>query len=164
MPLRTVAIIGAVCLTLGWLLASTLAPPVARVQSRPQRVTAQAASPTPLPVTEQLRLRPMPVVEAPTAARNPFTFVEARRDSPAAETAPAAPLTLAAEAAPIRPQWTLAGIGINGEVRTAVITDGNTVRVVKTGDEMAGYRVSEVADTAVTLIDAAGRPMILRLP
>lgn len=164
MPLRTVAIIGAVCLTLGWLLASTLAPPVARVQSRPQRAAAAPALTPPLPVTEQLRVRPVTAIAAPTPARNPFTFVETLRPQP--DTVAAAPDAAAAfaAAAPSRPMWTLAGIGISGEVRTAVLTDGNAVRVVTAGDEIAGYRVSEVGETAVVLVDASGRTSILRLP
>lgn len=164
MPLRTVAIIGAVCLTLGWLLASTLAPPVARVQSRPQRAAAAPALAPPTPVTEQLRLRSAPAIAAPTPERNPFTFVEARRSQP--ESVAAAPETAAAFAAalPPRPMWTLAGIGVSGEVRTAVLTDGTSVRVVEAGDEIAGYHVSEVAATAVVLVDASGRTSILRLP
>jgi hypothetical protein len=32
---KHVAFVGAICVTIGWLLASTLSPPVARVQSLP---------------------------------------------------------------------------------------------------------------------------------
>src|SRR4029078_12926060 len=39
MPPKTVALLGAVCLTTGWLLASMLTPPVAKLQSLPQSRT-----------------------------------------------------------------------------------------------------------------------------
>ena len=44
-----VAFVGAICVTIGWLLASMLTPPVARVQSLPQERTARtnAAPATP---------------------------------------------------------------------------------------------------------------------
>ena len=68
MPPKTVAVLGAVCLTTGWLLASMLTPPVAKLQSLPERRTASAAaaaSDPPAAFTEQLHLK---LQQAPAAA------------------------------------------------------------------------------------------------
>src|SRR5215210_9399281 len=44
MPPKTVALLGAVCLTTGWLMASMLTPPVAKLQSLTDRRNARPAA------------------------------------------------------------------------------------------------------------------------
>jgi hypothetical protein len=56
----------------------------------------------------------------------------------------------------------LSGIGIAGDARTAVLTDGEGIRIVKVNDTVADYTVVEITDTSVTLESGASR-QILRL-
>src|SRR5687768_2796051 len=77
MPLKSVALIAAICLTTGWLLASLLTPPVANVQVLPDRRPPQAqttADPIEAGYSEQLRLRLQQAPAPPVPTRNPFVF------------------------------------------------------------------------------------------
>ena len=171
---KTVALWGAACLTIGWLAASLLSPPVARLQTRP---TPRAARPsdssnTDDAFTETLRLKLERNTSAPTLRRNPFVFGSSRRvtassaaegrasgsDEPAP--APAAPTV-------VGPPFRLSGIaattGSDGEVRTAVLSDGTTVHLVKAGDRIGGYAVGAVSADSVTLTDGAGVEFVIRL-
>src|SRR5262245_29627046 len=76
MPFRTVALVGAVCLISGWLLASGLTPPTANLQALPERRAPDRASATPLPAaySEQLKLKLDRLPAAPVPRRNPFVF------------------------------------------------------------------------------------------
>jgi hypothetical protein len=171
MPLKTVALIGAVCLTTGWLLAAVLTPPVASLQGLPERrpQPTAAAAPAVEAFTEQLRLRLERVPSAPVPRRNPFVFAgRARQAEPSRDAAPiaVAPSDVATPA-PVGPIFALSGIAVNetpeGEVRTAVLSDGQTVHLVKLGATISGYRVVEITELSVTLADAAGTRTILRL-
>ncbi len=59
--------------------------------------------------------------------------------------------------------FSLSGIGITGEIHTAILADGEAVHVVKVGDRVAGYDVVDVTDSSVTLADASGLRYVLRL-
>jgi hypothetical protein len=154
-PPRTVALVGAVCVTIGWLLASTLSPPVANLQSLPARQAAVTPPAEEIAFTEQLQLRMRQAPAAPTPRRNPFAFGQrapqeqaVRSWEAASVSEPAAPVL---PPAPVGPALLLAGIGISGDVRTAILTDGQAVHVVKVGDRVGGYEVVEVTDDSATL-------------
>lgn len=158
MPFRTVALVAAVCVTIGWLLAATLTPPVARLQSLPEGEPRQAAEPAPF--TEQLnrRLREAPL--PPSTGRNPFGFGgRDRSESPAAAVVSAAAEvpSPAIDLPPSGPSYQLSGIGVTGDVRTAVLTDGREVHVVKVNDAVGAYTVLEITDSTVTLASDANR-------
>ncbi len=172
MPPKAVALVGAVGLTTGWLLASLLSPPVAKLQALPERRPSQPATNDPPPAfSEQLHWRLQQPPLAPTSRRNPFVFgtrersMRSKAGQPARDEAPAVEPP-AADAVAGPPFW-LSGIGVShtpqGEVRTAVVSDGEYVHVVKTGATLGGYRVLEVTDGTVTLADAAGVQFVLRL-
>ncbi len=170
MPPRTVALIGAVCLTTGWLLASVLTPPVARVQALPERAATPAPAAISLPPVERLQFRLSEAPPPPTPRRNPFEFGGRERVStvPDVDAAPARPV-MDAVAAPaiVGRQYSLAGIGTTtgpeGPVHTAVVSDGTAVHLVKQGDAVGGYTAVEVTAATITLADAAGVRHVLRL-
>jgi hypothetical protein len=176
MPPKTVALIGAVCLTAGWLLASLLAPPVAKLQALPERRAPRAENTPDAPQAfqEQLQLRLRQAPTAPVPRRNPFVF--GSRDRSSAPGEPAArdsssdrgPEPAAGEAPQTTsPLFALSGIGVTetpqGEVFTAVLSDGNTVHLVKAGHTVGGYTVLEVTENSITLADAAGAQHVLRM-
>ena len=116
----------------------------------------------------QLRLRQAPV--APTPRRNPFVFGARERErvvssGGSSRPAPSLPQVEALPQSPVisGPAYTLAGIGASGDVRTAVLSDGITVHLVKVGDSIGGYRVATITETAITVADAAGARHTLRL-
>ena len=160
MPPKTVALVAAVCVTIGWLLAATLTPPVARLQSLAEQQRPAAATEEPQ-FTERLNLRLREVPDPPTTRRNPFNFgSRARNVAPAAPAEPTDSTELVAEpAAPSQRAfaYSLSGIGIAGEVRTAVLTDGREVRIVRVNDTLAGYTVVEISDDSVTLESGTAR-------
>ena len=153
---------------MGWLLASTLSPPIARVQSLPERPSAVAAAAAESAFDTQLRLRLEQLPEPPRTRRNPFSF-GTRAAAPRADraAAPAAPTPL--DPAPLAPpapapSLSLAGIGVSADGLTAVLTDGHAVIIVKPGDHVGGSRVADITEQHVTLVDDAGRARVLRLP
>lgn len=153
-PPRTVALIGAVCVTIGWLLASTLSPPVATSQALPPRQPATPAAANEAPFTEHLQLRLRQAPTAPTPRRNPFAFGERapreRAGQPsAAASAPA--VEAAVPLAPVGPAFSLAGIGVSGETRTAILTDGQSVHIVRVGERVGGFDLVEITDDSATL-------------
>jgi len=173
MPPKLVALIVAAALTTGWLLASILSPPVAELQALPERVEPSVPTQdarTETPFTEQLHLRLQSVPAAPVPRRNPFVFGTATPRL-ARETAPASDATTTADAerlaVPTGPSLRLAGIGSTataGEpLRTAVVSDGTTVHLVKVGERVTGYAVVAITDDAVTIEDATGQQWVLRL-
>jgi len=177
MPLKTVTLVAAVCLTTGWLLASLLMPPVATLQSLPERRTGAAArgNDSPAPYAEQLQLRLRQAPDPPTPRRNPFVFGARDRDVVSVPGSAAGqpqrrtdiPAPIAAPPQPAGPLFSLSGIGASttpaGPVRTAVLSDGITVQLVKVGDTVGAYKVVEVGEETVTLTNAAGSNYILRL-
>lgn len=177
MPPKTVAVLGAVCLTTGWLLASMLAPPVAKLQTLPERRSSRPAATAVEPTAafaEQLHWRLQQAPVAPVPRRNPFTFGGKTRSSagvagqPAAAAVPAgAAPVLEVAPVPSGPIFSLAGIGstssADGVLLTAVLSDGNTVHLVNAGQTIAGYKIVTVTEDSVTLADAAGQQTTLRL-
>jgi len=178
MPPKTVAVLGAVCLTTGWLLASMLTPPVAKLQSLPERRTGRAAVAANEPAAafaEHLHLRMQQAPVAPVPRRNPFTFGSEPRAAAggpvsasgprAALGAPEAPMPVVD--VPTGPIYSLSGIGAtdspDGRVLTAVLSDGNTVYLVKAGDQLGAYKVVAVTDDSATIADAGGAQVVLRL-
>jgi len=164
LPPRSVAAIGAVCLIAGWLLASTLTPPVARLQSLPDAPARPAGATAQSPPAPAVQWAPSADAAPPAARRNPFSF--GRRAQPQSRVAstPAAIDATLAPPAPVGPAYSLSGIGISGETRTGVVTDGQSVYIVKPGDSLGGFQVVAVGPTSVTLLASSGEHYMLRLP
>jgi hypothetical protein len=155
-------------------LASVIIPPVAKLQVLPERAERRL-SPPPQESTktysEQLHLRLQQAPLAPVPRRNPFVF-GARSTSPSLTTPAAAPSDREADApaapalaAPMvaTPSLRLSGVGSTDGVRTAVISDGTTVHLVKVGETVSGYAVVEITDDTVTIADASGAQWRLRM-
>ena len=161
---KQVAFVGAVCVTIGWLLASTLTPPVARVQTRPEERTAREVTEEPR-FTEQLQLRLSEVRETPANRRNPFAFATRERVGAPAVMPDAAPESDVSVPlpAPVTPRFVLSGIGIDGDRRTAVLTIGDNVRIVSVDDEVEGHTVAEISESSVVVV-RGGKRQLLRLP
>jgi hypothetical protein len=169
---KVVALIAASSVSLGWLLASVIVPPVARLQvlpDRPERPQSAPREETTTAYGEQLKLRLQQAPSAPVTRRNPFVF--GRRTTPAAPAPATSPdrdadvATTPALAAPVvtPPALRLSGIGSTGDVRTAVIADGTTVHLVKVGETVNGYEVVEITEETVTVADASGAQWKLRM-
>lgn len=105
----------------------------------------------------------------PQRGRNPFLYgarnapATARRDALLPDAAPIMP------AEPPAPAIKLSGIAANqtdGVVElTAILNDHGALVFAQTGDRLAsGYTVVRVDETAITLVDASGVTMTLRLP
>ncbi len=172
-PMRPqlVALIVAASLTIGWLLASIVSPPVAQLQDLPPHDTPPADQEEQAADTayaERLNLRMQAAPAPPVPRRNPFVFAEPvrhdrRRAAP--EVAPAAPV----DVAPVEtgPTLRLSGIGSSqtesGPVQTAILSDGRSVYLVKTGESVMGLTVIEVTDQTAVLVSADGTRYVLRL-
>jgi hypothetical protein len=152
-----------------------ISPPVARVQTLPPRVTERGGRADVVPpYTELLQWRLAQAPSPPTPRRNPFVFgsrprvtapvADERQATIGTTTIPAGPVTLPE---PEGPSVQLLGIGSkttpNGVVRTAVISDGDTVHLVKGGDVIVGFVVVDVTEDSATLQNAAGARWQLRL-
>ena len=167
MPPKTVAVVCAVSLTVGWLLASVLTPPVARLQSLPERRAESApAAIDQGSFSEQLTLKLRQPPAPPQPRRNPFVF-GAREERGGRQLADAAPPMPIAPPQPVGPSYKLSGIAFNettqGVERTAVVSDGASVHLVKAGDVIGRYNVAEVTDSSVVLTDASGGRFVIRL-
>jgi hypothetical protein len=164
---RHVAFVGAIGITIGWLLASTVSPPVARVQSRPpERPPAPAIADAPQDIS-QVQLGARPQAPMPEGRRNPFVFAprgghEVSPDAPRIQAAQAEPA--AAPPAPLGPAFVLSGIGIKGDARTAVLTTtGADIHLVTVNDTIDGFTVEEISESSVTLARDGAR-FVLRFP
>jgi hypothetical protein len=171
MASKPVAFGAAACLIIGWLAASLLSPPVAQLQTRQAGRTVRGGvkEPPPVAFTETLKLKLQRNDTAPSVRRNPFVF-GGRAPSPS-------PLMSASEVdrpaepppapAIVTPPYSLSGIAASttpeGEIRTAVLSDGRAVYLVKAGETLNGYTVAAVDRDAVTLIDASGARFAVRL-
>jgi Tfp pilus assembly protein PilP len=170
---KVVALIAASSVSVGWLLASLIVPPVAELQVLPERSERRRPAPsTPATTTytEQLHLRLQQAPQAPVTRRNPFIFGSRSAPSTAVATTPKRESNASepdVEAVPIPapagPSLRLSGVGSTGGVRTAVIADGTTVHLVKVGETVNGYSVVEITDDAVTIEDASGAQWKLRM-
>lgn len=174
MPVRPqlVALAVAASLTAGWLLASVVSPPVARLQDLPPRAVSrgEAAGDEPeMQYAEQLRFRLQAAPPRRLPGRNPFVFVDRVRVAPERreEVAPPPPTETAAPPAAVVPPLRLSGIATtrreSGIVLTAIISDGSSVHLLTAGEVVGGYTVSEVTENGVALTGADGRLLMLRL-
>jgi hypothetical protein len=166
---RTIGVAACALVIAGWLLGSTLSPPVA-LSEQPARTTASRPESLPaIAPLHDLRVGERPSPPAP--ARNPFAFDAPRRD--AAATGARADEPRAAEggpaveeaAAPEYP-WRLSGIAVDAEgTVTAVVSGGGDVHLVRAGDRLPdGTLVVAASATGVQLRAADGGERVLRLP
>jgi hypothetical protein len=166
MQSRNVAFVGAIGVIIGWLVASTVTPPVARVQTRPADRERPVEATADVPFTGELHLRLQQRHPAPERRRNPFVFAtrESERGVRAAESQTAAIDAPAPEPVVVGPSYVLSGIGISGDSRTAILTTtGADVHIVKIDDEIGGYTIVEISQDTVTLAKGAERH-VLRFP
>jgi hypothetical protein len=171
MQLKTIVPVAAACFIGGWLVASLVAPPVAELQVLPDRAQPRSAASDVqhlAPYTERLHLKLQRAPVAPVPRRNPFVFGERLRTVLPAPTRVEVPDQPTGPVEPIvtGPSLTLSGIGESempdGIIRTAVISDGRTVHLAKTGDVVNGYAVVEITENSVVVGDAAGARWTLR--
>ena len=167
---RSVGLIAAAAVAAGWLGASlTTETPAAQMQVSAAPPRAQAA--VVMPRAERLREH-APAAPQPKGSRNPFVYGQrvarpaiptfSRAEAPAAVEAPVA-------LPPPAPIFRLSGIASNTEngavVLTAIISDNGSLVLAKIGEKLSnGYSVSGVDERSVTLADATGATIILRLP
>lgn len=161
-------LVGVGLLLAGWLLGSTLAPPVARTQGRGD---GRAPAPADLPasVIPFTAASPVAAVEAPRPARNPFTFGGDGGHAPGVSSpstpasAPDAEPSADVPSGDMMPMWALAGVASDAGVFTAIITGDGKVHLVQAGDQLpGGIDVVAVNEADVHLRDAQG-VVVLRL-
>jgi hypothetical protein len=168
---KLVALIAASSVSVGWLLASLIVPPVAKLQGLPARVESRPApqvDDATTPYTEQLNLRLQQAPLAPVPRRNPFVFgARTATPRPSLAAAPREPEVAEAAIPPAPvitgPRLRLTGVGSTAGVWTAVISDGVTVHLVKVGETVNGYAVVEIREDRVTIGDASGAQWTLRM-
>lgn len=168
MSRQTLGLVVTASLLAGWLVASTVSPPVARSQVAPAR--RAAAAPTAAePAFAELRQRLATAPPAPVVTRNPFVF----DGRPKAEVHDAPPAAVEApdwEAAPpAAPRLLLSGIasaaGEDGPRRTAILSFNGELWMLAAGESLPdGQRVVRVDEDAVVLADPSGRELVVRLP
>jgi hypothetical protein len=171
---KVVALVIASSLTIGWLLASVVSPPVAKLQVLPDRTERRAPAQgdaLATPYTEQLQLKLQQAPLPPVPRRNPFVFgskqVSAATKNAALERGSEGVDPSGAMETPLSivtgPSLRLSGIGSTGGVRTAVLSDGRTVHLANVGDIVNGYSIVEISEDAVTIADASGAQWKLKM-
>ena len=176
MQWRTVTLVGAISLALGWAMGGGLA---SQPSGTPSGSTGRGArplgvEPSTAPLTRQLRQKLDQQPARPQPSRNPFVFgsrapAAAPTGRPAA--AAAADTGVSVDDVPVRPAgpaFTLSGMassaGPDGPTFTAIINAGQGLLFVKLGDELpGGYVVADVQENMVTLKDSSGGERTLRL-
>ena len=166
---RVIGLVASGLVLAGWLLGSTLSPPVARTQEREAARRSARVAPLTIEPLRDLVAAPRPAAPAPT--RNPFAFGRAPISPPssAAVTAPAGepPPLVADDVAPVAgPEWRLVGVAVDaaGSV-TAVLSGAGDVHLVQTGDRLPGeVTVTDVTSAGVRLERPDGTTLDLRLP
>lgn len=152
----------------GWMLGSTLSPPVASSQTRVTPRVAMPDAPTIVPLRDLDGPGPRP--SPPTPSRNPFAFAaigERRAPAEAAADADAVAPEPVDEAGPtVAAEWRLLGIATDADgVVTAVLGRAGDVQLAQDGDELPdGTRVTSATGAAVVLIGRDGTTRELRLP
>ena len=142
------------CLTVGWLLASTLTPPVARLQSLPERAQDRRHCRAESTFTEQLHFRLRQAPDPPQPRRNPFVSGSRpapwRRPRPTREE-PIATCGAAARRASDRSAVLV--VGHRGHRRTCAPRCSPTARrcTRQAWRTVGGYTVVEITDDSVTL-------------
>ena len=171
---RALGLTGAALVVAGWLLGSTLSPPVARTQ---RRTTARdsASGPALPPIVPLNRMATRPTPGPPSPARNPFTFggglvadeirIAAASDAPPSVSSSEAPLATTANHA-TADEWRLLGLATATDgAMTAIVRGRGDVHLVRAGDRVAGdLLVSEVGEAGIRLQRADGTTIDLRLP
>ncbi len=176
MELRSPRVLGLAAATLvvaGWLLGSTLSPPVAQTQAR--STARAAASPALPPIVPFTGLAARSPLAPPSPARNPFVFGRGvatgappavAGSTPAPSVAAAMAETPSAEAGAADDEWRLLGlaVGADGTV-TAIVRGQGDVHLARAGERLtADVMVRDVAERAVRLQRADGSTIELRLP
>lgn len=170
---RSIGLIVASALAAGWIGASALqepAPAQARTAGSARRPLGASIA---VPRADRLKER-APMAPMPNLGRNPFVY-GTRAPRPAASyeravaPAPAAPIIPVVPTEPPPPAIRLSGIAANVEngaaVLTAIINDSGSLVFAKVGDRLSnGYAVVKIDEAAVTLADAAGATLVIRLP
>jgi len=166
MSRETLGLVGAACLITGWVLASTLSPPVARSEEGTVRRAAPAQPAVVVPEFDTLRERMRAAPGAPRPQRNPFVF-EAREAPPAAA---AGRVAVPPPPAPTVTRVDVALVGIAadqtaaGLVRTAILADGQRLWLLTAGETLPdGRAVARIDEDAVVLADPSGLESVLRL-
>jgi hypothetical protein len=158
----------------GWLLGSTLSPPVARTQQRTSGREG-AGGPVLPPIVPLNSVATRPTPGPPSPARNPFTFgravtAEEMQTAPASGAPPAVsssePPVAAATDSVSADQWRLLGLATAADgAMTAIVRGRGEVHLVRAGDRVGGdLLVSEVGEAGVRLQRADGTAIALRLP
>jgi hypothetical protein len=170
---RALGLTGAALVVAGWLLGSTLSPPVAQTQQRTSaRENTSGPALPPIVPLNKMAARPSP--GPPSPARNPFTFGRAlvadeirvaASDAPLSAMSSDAPLATTANHA-IADEWRLLGLATAADgAMTAIVRGRGDVHLVRAGDRVAGdVLVSEVGEAGVRLQRADGTTIDLRLP
>jgi hypothetical protein len=165
---RTVALVAALSLALGWLASSVVSPLAPAAQPGPPRGPRPiGVTDPPAPYTEQLRKKLESKPRSPSPQRNLFVFggrraSAPRRIEPDPVPAPAMPPLISG------PVFSLTGVAssaVDGQaVRTAIVKSGNGLLFVKAGDALpGGYKVTRVEDSYALIMDASGVEQTIRL-
>ncbi|MGE0363763.1 MAG: hypothetical protein AB7H93_25545 [Vicinamibacterales bacterium] len=170
---RAIGLVGSGLVLAGWMLGSTLSPPVARTQSR-------AATPPVATADDALAIVPLralgsrvPRTPPPAPTRNPFTFGVAAQSAATAPAADSAALPVADGPAPSSGEdraaaesWRLIGMATSADgTHTAVLGRAGTVVLARLGDLLpGGATVTALRGDAVQLTGADGTVWDVRLP
>jgi hypothetical protein len=177
MQWRTVTLVGALSLAIGWAMGGGLASQPSGSQpganARGARPLGVEQSKDTAPLTRQLRLKLDQQPARPQPFRNPFVFgsrppAAAPASRPSAATVDTDAADTDAPERPVGPVFTLSGMastdGPDGPAFTAIINNGQGLLFVKVGDELpGGYVVADVQESMVTLKDSSGGERTLRL-
>jgi hypothetical protein len=165
---RTVALVAAMSLALGWLASSVVSPvPPAAQPGAPRGPRPIGVTEPPASYTEQLRRRLDAQPRSPSPQRNLFVFSgrrapAPRRTEPEPAAAPQMPVLAAG------PAFSLAGVAtstVDGQpVHTAIVKSSSGLLFVKAGEPLpGGYTVTRVEDSYALIMDAAGVEQTLKL-
>ena len=172
---RTVVLIVAISLALGWLVGNTSSPapqePSAPRRTSGPRPLGAPAAPV-APYTAQLRQRLDEHPRSPTPGRNPFMFGSRRAYAPPisrAEAKETEPESRPMPAPAVLSAFKLSGIAATEKdgavVLTAIVIDNGSMIFAKAGDKLSGgHSVVRVEEKAIVIADAAGVEQVLRFP
>lgn len=168
MSRQTLGLVGAGSLLAGWMLASTVSPPVAQTQAGAPRRAVPVVPAASAPSFQALQWRVGQPPPTPQSHRNPFAFE--MRDRAEAPAAPAGEDVLSPDVeAPVVPS-VLRLVGVAGDrtdhglVRTAILSDGRDVWLLKAGDTLPdGRTIVRVDDEAVVVAGLDGAERLIRL-
>jgi len=161
MKLKRAALYSAALAALAaWLASASTTLQPAPLPPPPRATVVEIAGEALANEISRLRGRPRFVAEPQPPSRNLFRFAT----SPPTDAAPplseaSAPTDRERHAAPPPPAWRLIGLaqdeGPEGPVRTAIISGGDELFIVKEGDPVtAGYHVSRISEEVVELVGA----------